>query len=214
MGFLFFGKKKSSNDEALSHMTEISENLKHSFVRVKADIKIVRDWLSYFKTKEDEDEKRFKNIESRIDEISEVLAYLADKDQQQPQRVILSQKPIKEQPYYENDEKMSTQQQTTNVLDVLTETQRAIFLRLSAFQRESGQEWTSLKTLALDIYPDKSYDKVRSTLSEYVGVLIDMGLIKKSRRGKQTYLAITPKGQQFIGKSEVKKAKKPVQKSK
>ncbi len=214
MGFSLFGKKGSNADKAVEHMTLISENLKNSFVRVKTDIKVVRDWLSYFKTKDDEYEERFKAIESSVDELSEVLAYLTEKEQEAPQPQIIREKPTREEPYYAIEEKIPSQQQPRSILDDLTETQRAIFLRLAAFQRESGQEWTSLKALAHDIYPDKLYDKVRSTLSEYVGLLIDTGLIKKTRRGKQTYLAVTQKGQQYVGTEDDKKAKKPIAKAK
>ena len=99
-------------------------------------------------------------------------------------------------------------------LDDLTETQKAIFFRLGVFQRESGQEWTALKTLATDLYPGKSYDKVRSTVSEYIGILVDAGLIHKLRKGKQTYLAITEKGKTYFKGNEAKQPEKIEPKSK
>tara|TARA_Y100000310_G_scaffold122983_1_gene121736 strand:- start:532 stop:1173 length:642 start_codon:yes stop_codon:yes gene_type:complete len=213
MGFLFFGKKRSEKDEAVEHINQISENLKKSFIRIKTDIKLVRDWLSFFKTKDGEYENRFKDIESRIDEMGEVIAYLADKDQtasRTPQRP----EKAKEAPYYGTEETHPLPKMKRSFLDDLTETQRAMFLRLGAFQRESGQEWTSLKTLAQDIYPGKTYDKVRSTVSEYIGILVDAGLIAKTRKGKQTYITITEKGQQYFKKNDKKAPKKQVQKAK
>ena len=211
MHFSFFKKKKIKQEEAIEHINHISKNLKKSFNHIKVDIKLVRDWLSFFKTKDGEYENRFKEIESRIEEIGQVIAYLADKDQKTPQN---QQKITKEMQYYSDEEEIPLQKINKSFLDGLTDTQRAMFLRLGVFQRESGQEWTSLKTLAQDIYPGKTYDKVRSTVSEYIGILVDAGLIEKTRKGKQTYITITEKGQQYFKKNDKKTLKKQVQKTK
>ncbi|GEM_PF-1325445 len=216
MGFLFFGRKRSESDKAVEHVNQISANLKDSFIRVKADIKVVRDWLSFFKDKDGEYNRRFDNIESRMEEMSQVVAYLAERDQElpkkQPQRQVQGPHTV-EQPYYDTPlEVIPVSSSSHAPLEDLTETQRAIFFRLGAFQRESGQDFVPLKALALDIYPGKSYGKVRSTVSEYVGILVDMGMIKKIRKGKQTYIGITDKGKSFFQKNEPKQTKKATQK--
>ena len=216
MGFLFFGKKKSKKsevNEALAHVNQISDNLKHSFVRIKSDIKVVRDWLSFFKTRDEDYSKRFIDMESRIEEIGQVMTYLAEREnvvEKQPK----VQEKSKEQPYYPKESSNLPPRMERTPLDDLTETQKAIFFRLGVFQRESGQEWTALKTLATDIYPGKSYDKVRSTVSEYIGILVDAGLIHKLRKGKQTYLAITEKGKTYFKGNEAKQPEKIEPKSK
>ncbi|MBT3866217.1 hypothetical protein HOF78_03930 [Candidatus Woesearchaeota archaeon] len=207
MGFLFFGKKKSDVNKALDHVNQISENLKHSFIRIKTDIKVVRDWLSFFKTRDEEYVDRFKNMESRIEEISQVMSYLAERENNPP-RQQKPQESSKEKPYYHDETEKLPPRMERTPMDDLTETQKAIFFRLGAFQRESGQEWTALKTLASDLYPSKSYDKVRSTVSEYIGILVDAGFIHKLRKGKQTYLAITEKGKTYFKTDEVKQPKK------
>jgi hypothetical protein len=214
MGFLFFGKKKKQADNPVEHMNKIADNLKTSFIRVKADIKVVRDWLSFFKTQAEDHEQRFKNIESRVEELSEVIAYLADKDQNNTQPTPKTPQATREPQYYDYEEKITPPQKQKTILDNLTETQQALFLRIGAFQRESGQEWTPLKTLAQDIYPGKSYDRVRSTISEYVGLLVDVGLIKKMRKGKQTYVSVTEQGKTYFSKNNTKLPKKAVSKSK
>ncbi len=208
MGFLFFGKKRSEVDEAVEHINQISGNLKKSFTRIKSDIKVVRDWLSFFKDKDGEYEDRFKNMESRIEEMGQVLSYLAKKDQIQQVEPAKRKKVQKEEQYYDYEPKESYPEVTRSPLDDLTETQKAMFFRLGAFQRESGQEWTSLKTLAQDLYPGKPYDKVRSTVSEYVGIMADAGILYKNRKGKQTYIAITEKGNKFFKTNKEKQPKK------
>jgi len=80
------------------------------------------------------------------------------------------------------------------VLGDLTETQKSMFYRLGTLLYESSQEWITTKALAQELYPNKRYDVVRSTLSEYISILIESGLVKKRRKGKLTYLSITKKG--------------------
>jgi hypothetical protein len=145
--------------------------------------------------------------------VGQVISYLADKEQTTNKAPSKTQKTTKEAQYYD-DEETQLPKIKRSFLDDLTETQKAMFLRLGAFQRESGQEWTALKTLAQDIYPGKTYDKVRSTVSEYIGILVDAGLIAKTRKGKQTYITITEKGQQYFKKNDKKTPKKQVQKTK
>ena len=72
----------------------------------------------------------------------------------------------------------------------------------------------SRPALAQDLYPGKPYDKVRSTVSEYIGILVDAGLLHKMRKGKQTYIATTQKGQDFFQKNNPKQKKKPIAKAK
>ena len=214
MGFLFFGKKRSET-KAIDHINQISNNLKGSFSKIKSDIKVVRDWLSFFKTKNEEYETRFKDVESRIDELGQVISYLTQKDQLYEQKGLLKpQKAAKEMPYYDFESTSLPAMPEKTPIDDLTETQRIMFFRLGAFQRESGQQWTSLKVLAQDLYPGKPYDKVRSTVSEYIGILVDAGLLHKMRKGKQTYIATTQKGQDFFQKNNPKQKKKPIAKAK
>ncbi len=206
MGFLFSRKKRSEVNEAVSHINQISENLKNSFTRIKSDIKVIRDWLSFFKTRDEEYGERFQNLESRIEEISQVISYLAERENSTPAQP-KKRETSKEKLYYDDEESNLPPKMTRSPLDDLTETQKAIFFRLGAFQRESGQEWTALKTLAMDLYPGKTYDKVRSTVSEYIGILVDARLIHKLRKGKQTYIAITEKGKSYFQNNEAKQPK-------
>jgi len=210
MGFLFFGKKRSSEvKEALGHIDTISQNLKNSFSKIKIDMKVIRDWLSYFKTKDKEYENRFKDMESRIDEIGEVITYIhktTNNLQQTPPKT--TSETSKEPPYYQYEKELTPKTPSTHIVEHLTETQKAIFFRLGTFQAETGKEWISIKVLAHDLYPRKSYDKIRSTISEYIGILMDAGLVEKMRKGKQTYIKITPKGQEYFQTS-----KRPIKKT-
>jgi len=191
--------KKKSNPDSEGHFQQINSNLKESFARIKRDIQATRDWLTYFKDREQDHEKRLKDTESRIDEIDAILTYMqeAQKQQKNKQERINIQK-----------EEVEEDEQPAKILNDLTDTQKAIFLRLGTLLYESSQEWITAKALALEIYPEKPYDKIRSTLSEYTSILIEAGLVKKKRRGKLTYLSITEKGLAFFEKSKKTKLRK------
>ena len=175
----------------------INSNLKESFGRIKRDMQSMRDWLVYFKGKEDDHENRLESIESRLDELGEVLAYMQQSQEQGSQESIV----LNEEEDKKGGEKM---------LDDLTDTQRSIFYRLGTLLYESSQEWITAKALAQELYPEKSYDKVRSTMSEYLSILLESGLVKKKRRGKLTYVSITEKGGKFFEKIKRTKVKKVV----
>ena len=43
-------------------------------------------------------------------------------------------------------------------------------------------QWISLKYLAEELYPDKEYGAIRSTLSQFVTALEEMGFVKERER--------------------------------
>ncbi len=198
--WLFKKRKNQDNSELFQ---QINSNLKESFTRIKKDIQATRDWLTFFKDREQDHEKRLQNIESRLEELDSILNYMQEAQEEIPkkQEVIIVDTQREERETEEDSE-------PTRILNDLTDTQKAIFLRLGTLLYESSQEWITAKALAQEIYPDKQYDKVRSTLSEYTSILIESGLVKKRRRGKLTYMSITEKGLQLFEKTKKTKLKK------
>ena len=195
--------KKRSNTSPPEYLQNINTNLKDSFTRIKKDIQATRDWLSYFKDREQDHEERLKNIESRFEEMSEVLTYMQEAPSKERTKREKENTVVIEDTENDNEEGVSQR-----ILNDLTDTQKAIFHRLGTLLYESSQEWITAKALAQEVYPEKTYDKVRSTLSEYTSILIESGLIKKKRRGKLTYLSITEKGLNLFEKNKKSKLKK------
>ena len=191
---MWFTKKGGILQHSLNHFGHINSNLKESFARIKGDMQAIRDWLAYFKDREKDHEQRLKNIESRIEEIGEVLVYMQEDSpatEEQDEIIFVD----------EQDEKMPR----TKVLDDLTDTQKSMFYRLGTLLYESSQQWITTKALAQELYHDKPYDKVRSTISEYISILVESGLVKKKRKGKLTYLSVTEKGLELFEKTKKSK---------
>ncbi|KKW22068.1 MAG: hypothetical protein UY62_C0012G0004 [Parcubacteria group bacterium GW2011_GWF2_50_9] len=59
--------------------------------------------------------------------------------------------------------------------------------------KDSGQ-WISMKTLVKSIYPEQDYNRVRTTIFEYIRIFEELGLIQRIKRGNRTFLALTNKG--------------------
>lgn len=87
----------------------------------------------------------------------------------------------------------------------LTTVQQSLFKSLAVLQVESSQKWVAMKNLAEELYPNKPYDSVRSMISDYIHLLVDMGLVKKSRKRRQVYLSLSKTGTKFFDKTKQKK---------
>ena len=87
----------------------------------------------------------------------------------------------------------------------LTTIQQNIFLRLGLLQIESSQKRIAMKHLSEELYPEKEYNDVRSMISDYINLLNEYGLIKKTRKGRQIFLTVTERGTVFYDKEKKKK---------
>ncbi len=220
MGFWWF-KKRSDQETTEVQTTQVfHDNLRSSFSHIKSDIQVLRDWLSSVNDKDLEKSRKMKELECRLDELGEVIAYM-QKSQDRLRETVLrldsgiqrksllsseiettsslkNQKVVpQEEAYYPEDEPVSS-----TVFETLTETQNLLFLKLGALLRESGQERILFKTLAQEAYPGKEYSAIRSTISEYLDILADFGLVNKTRRGKSSYVQLTKKGRENLSKQK------------
>ncbi|MDP4012713.1 MAG: hypothetical protein Q8R00_03865 [Candidatus Nanoarchaeia archaeon] len=218
MAILSIFAKKSPSEGLEQKLAVIDRNIFNSFSAVKEDFRSIKRWIEHF----DEIDKKH-DIE--IYELKGELRYLRTtlrevRDQQEELRSSrLHESPPryyeahqqKRQPIVEDiveaEEFEIVPQVQTPVkvdMDQFTDTQKAIFSRLGIIQKESSQPWIPLKHLAHEVYPEKEYNDVRSTLSEYMGLLSDAGLIKRTRKGKQTFVSVSEKGKQLFADNRKK----------
>jgi hypothetical protein len=59
-----------------------------------------------------------------------------------------------------------------------------------------------MKELAAEVYPAKEYGKIKSTLSEYIKVLHQSGLVEKVQKEK-LYLSYTEKALQYADEQRI-----------
>lgn len=192
MGILSLFSKQHREDSLDSKISTINENISSSFKKVKEDIQSIGKWIQHFEKNDQKQEDEFSNLKS---EIRYLRALLKERHPVvENVREIVKKEPVIEDVVEDNFE----QDSSINPLEHFTDTQKAIFSRLGVIQKEGSQSWIPLKQIAQEIYPDKQYDDVRSTISEYMGLLSDAGLVKRVRKGKQTFVSISEKGSKFF----------------
>lgn len=167
-------------------LKKFEEGLIHSFGLIKEDIGSIT--------------KKLDHHDSHIGDIKKRLTALE-------QATLITEKlekPTDEKEDKDEEEKISPQGKKL-VWEDLTDVQQSLFWRLGTLQIESNQPWISTKYLSEELYPDKEYKSVRSMISDYINILIDYGLLKKTRKGRQTYTTLSKKGIKFFDKNKQKK---------
>jgi len=213
-----FRKKRIEPAEIIiSRIPDIDSNLQISFMRIKSDMQVIKEWINLFNTKEADQEFKLKEIERKLEGIDDIVGYLESSHHQFKEDILGEIDKLRQEIHNRSIEAPNQEKPTINpenkefkpieILEILTETQKIIFLRLITLLKESGQKWVSIKTLAQDLYPNKEYSQVRSTVSEYLDILMDNGLAKKQRKGKQTFISLTNKAYSIY---KEQKSKEPV----
>src|SRR3989344_2107729 len=192
MGILSLFSKSRTEDSLDRKISGINENISSSFKKVKEDFQSIGKWIQHFEKSDQKQEDELLNLKS---EIRYLRALLKERHPVvENVREIVKKEPVIEDVVAEDFEESNS----TNPLEHFTDTQKAIFSRLGVIQKEGSQSWIPLKQIAQEIYPDTQYDDVRSTISEYMGLLSDAGLVKRVRKGKQTFVSISEKGSKFF----------------
>jgi hypothetical protein len=93
-------------------------------------------------------------------------------------------------------------------LESLTQLQQATLIILAKLMAREGSKWIGMKTLVQQIYPQSEYNKVRTTIFEYVRVLEELGLVTRLKQSNLTFVSVTAKGMEIVHKSTAKKKEK------
>ena len=185
MGFWIFGNKKEGK-EAHERIDQVHRVLKNSFENVKEDIAELGGWQRTLEMSHKEHKYKIEEINQRLKRIENYIFSLNN------QRVELKQVQKKE---IEKEELEGSA--SKDVLNILTATQVNMFVKLYQLQKQVGSK-ISYKSLASILYKDKNYNEVRSTLSEYISFLVDHDLVRKYRKGKESYAGITDRGLELL----------------
>jgi len=192
MVFWFF-KRGGDFDDRIKHL---KKSLVISFDNIKQDMAHIHgkisDVHSTHSSKILEHESRLTNMEQKLNMLINLLN-------------------AKEQIKEPRESRITTEEieQIEDVVDTLTDTQKKSFIILFQLQNQIGKKEISFKSIAKVLYPEKKYNSVRSTISEYFTVLHELGLIKKRRRGKESTVSISELGEKVVRTiSKPKKIKK------
>lgn len=229
--FGLFRKKGDHQKETHRKIEHLHNSVSGSFKNIKRDMDSINKWLEHLKELDDKKNKRLELMEKQILALSKKLEshssilseHAASIEAVNLARAENNFENLENNYYeYEYDEpeeqveeprfiipKHASQVNIKSMLRSLTDTQKMMFIKLYSLQRESGGS-VPFKALAEEIYPGKEYGDVRSTISEYLTLLSEWGLVSKKRTGKQSFVSVTPKGEELIDQltRESKKANK------
>ena len=200
MWWLFSNKKKRYDSDThsfhlLGKIKTIEDSLKNSFFNIKRDITKINGYLYHHDT----------SIEHLKTRISYLESHVRDLKSEKPIKLIketIEKEQIQEENFIPKE---NLKQNLPIKWEDLTNIQQNIFLRLGLLHIESGQRRIAMKHLAEELYPEKEYNDVRSMISDYINLLNEYGLIKKSRKGRQIFVSITERGSIFYDKTKRKK---------
>jgi len=203
MWWLFSNKKRGSvinyDLHLHSRIKNIEESLKNSFFNIKKDITKINSFLYHHDNNIAHLRERVLFLESKLKDLSE----------QEGSKKYIEEKLQKEEKIFEKQElPEKSEKKSTQLLvkwEDLTTIQQNIFLRLGLLQIESSQKRIAMKHLSEELYPEKEYNDVRSMISDYINLLNEYGLVKKTRKGRQIFISITEKGSVFYDKTKRKK---------
>ncbi len=191
-----FKRKNDRQDLHVHHtFSHLHETLKNSFGNIKKDMNQLNSWISHFKERHIEHDKRFDYLFAKIEEMESKLDNMNSSETYET--------PIQES--YEEPEVIEEPIQKESMWDLLTPTQQKICWKLSSLHKEMPDQWIPMKYLAQEMYPEKEYSKVRSAMSQFISNLEEAGFIKRKRRGKQAYVKliktdIHPRKSQLLAK--------------
>lgn len=191
--FKLFKRKKS--DKLLTETISVMQgSLKKSFENIKKDFSTIDFHHKEFHEKHEKHEIDHEMHKKNIGLLSERLAAI------ESSLGLLKDLEIV-------DEEVSDKQiDAFGTLDEMTEVSQKICYILAALQQEN-KEMVTLKSLAEEMYPNKEYAKIRSTISQYTTELEELGYVQKKKKGKQVYIKSTEKNPFLKEKSKLKKLK-------
>ena len=152
-------------------------------------------------------QQSFGNLRKDMEHISKLLHYFNAANQKQSKQLAMIERRLKavetikskasEEELVENEE-----DEAADALPVL-KMMRTCGIRLQRLSKNYAgslphckkkclTSGSALSTLAQELYPDKEYGAIRSTLSQFVTALEEMGFVKRKRKGKQAYIISTP----------------------
>lgn len=193
---IFKRKKEDKSEHFEQKFDQIHDSLNTSFHHVKTDINKVHSWMKELENHHTNHYNKFQEYDKKIADIEIKISQLA------------SLIKVPEAPKVE--EKLTTiedfkkEEINKSLWSNLTETKKNFLYTIYVIMQESGLEWVPMKALTEELYPTKSYHEVKSMVSSYTENLQDLGFLKKSRKGREIFITLTPRAKDFLPKKTLK----------
>ena len=182
-------KKKVTEEE----FQKFKKNVQRSFKKVKADNKDFKNRLKVL-TKVTMAlcplSKQFTELQRQFTELLKQFSSTS-----------LNRKEIRDNNIeIETKSKNKVVENTESLFNNLTQLEQKGFLFIAKLQNESGGNWIPVGSLTSNLYPDRINRKIKTTISNILKKLIDLGLIIRERRGNYWFIRLTNKGFEIVKK--------------
>jgi len=158
-----------------SRFEKVHSSIHGSFKNVKEDISQISHWINHFKKKHDSHDENIGLILKRLQALESHIS----------SNSYIYEEPITE---VENEEELNDLDQRN--WNELTDVQQHLAWVALSLDKEEPKTWHSLKKIALELYPNREYSEVRTTISHYVRLLEEFGIVERKRIGNQSLLRI------------------------
>jgi len=182
MVFGLFQKKEIR--KLKNQFLELENNNSLSFQKFKSDINTISKWIAHFKETKTSHHSELQKLKREIEELRYIIH---DHFSNHPSLDLSTDEfPL-------SIEKNNLNNLKADPLKHLTSQQKQLLYVICSLYNEKGDA-LSLKEIANELYPNKEYNMVRTTLLEYTSLLEELDLVSKQRKGKKSTIHLTKKG--------------------
>jgi len=192
----------------------LESNVESAFKNIRIDMINVNKWVTGLDQNDKILLRHTKEQQERIEQLEVNVNWLATAlEQIRKEKQVMVE--YHEQPHEKHQEETSVIKVRergsglTNIeedsLKSLTSTQLELFQTITLLNEGNQKNVCTPQQAAKIMYPKRPYEVVRTTLSEYLTMLEDFGLITKDRKGRYIYIRLTKKATELIKKLKKKK---------
>lgn len=177
----WFFKKKDDEERWI----QLHESLNNSFQKIKEQMAQTHKKVEYG---HDVHSKTLSHLDLRIAKL-ERMTYLITE---------------RKEPFYSIDPPEFNIQASKEelLIDSLSSLHKKIVSTAHRVGKENGNKWITMKKISEECYIGKKYSDIKSTLSTYTDNLVELNLLNKKRKGRNTYLSLTEKAIHLLPKIE------------
>lgn len=177
-------KKKLSEEE----FQKFKRGVRRSFKKVKTDHRILENRITVLDKGLNELRplsKRFTELQHQFTELLKQFSSGSLNRQEEVSKLSFQNRETKKHSSFEFTEK-----QTRN----LSQLEQKGLIFIGRLQNEMSGHWIPVGSLTSNLYPDRINRQIKTTVSNILKKLIELGLVNRERRGNYWYVGLTNKG--------------------
>ena len=183
-------ERKVENIEAFSNeVPRLKERLDQEISRISGDLKGVAELSRKNREELSELGSKFQqlNIETLQNTVYRAVLAEMEKKLQKPIVDTMSIPSVVQSPTVDTKVNFNN----------LTTLEKRILMAVGRLSNENGV-LIPFNKVVFDLFPEREYEKVYSTVSEYLSLLASRNIVKRVRRGNKTYISLTPEAGSHI----------------